>query len=50
MRSPATLVLEAGEGDKDGQFWPKIEILHFQHSYAVEAAHWADLYADMDSP
>ena len=41
IRSVASLILEASEGDKDGEFSAKIHFLHFQHSYAMEAAHWA---------
>lgn len=50
IRSTAALVLEAGEGDKDGEFYSKIEFLHFRHSYAREAAHWAYLFTVTDSP
>ena len=41
IRSVASLVLEAGDGDKDGEFLPKTQFLHFLHSYAMEVAHWA---------
>ncbi len=50
IRSPAALVLAAGEGDKDGELWPKIEFLHFRHLYAMEAARWAHLFTVTDSP
>lgn len=49
-RSIAPLVLAASESDKDGQFWAKIEIYTFRHSGAIERAHWANLFAVMDSP
>ncbi len=49
-QSIASLVLEASEGDKDGEFSTKIEFLHFEHSHAMETAHKADLFADVDSP
>ena len=50
IRSVTSLVLEASEGDKDSVFWPKIEIFTFWHWSAIETAHWADLFAGMDSP
>jgi hypothetical protein len=50
IRSVASLELEASECDKDGEFLPKIEFLHFEHSYAMETVHWAYLFAVMDSP
>ena len=50
IRSVASLILEASECDKDEEFSGKIEILHFLHSYAMEAAHWAHQIADIDCP
>lgn len=41
ISSVASLVLEASEGDKDGEFGGKYQILHFVHSSAMEVAHWA---------
>src|SRR5680860_201934 len=50
IKSLASLVLEAGEGDRDGEFSSKIQVLHFLHSHAMEATHWAYLFTVMDSP
>ena len=50
VRSVASLVLEASESDKHGEFSGKTKLLPFQHSYAMEDAHWAVLFAVMDSP
>ena len=47
--SVASLVLEASEDDKDEEFSGKIRFLHCMHSYAMEAAHWAYLFAVTDS-
>jgi len=50
MRSVASLVLEVGEGDKDGEFWAKIKNFTFRPSGAMEPAHWASLFAVINSP
>ena len=50
VRSVASLVLEASEGDKDGEFSGKTKLLSFHHSCAMEDAQWAYLLTDMDSP
>jgi hypothetical protein len=50
VRSIASLVLEASESDKDGEFSEKTKLLPFQHSYAMEDAHWDVLIAVIDSP
>lgn len=49
IRSIASLVVEASEGDKDRDLSEKIEISPFRHSGAMEAAHLAYLFAVMDS-
>ena len=49
IRSVASLLLEASEGDKEGEFWAKILFWHFLHSHAMQAAHRAHLLADEDS-
>lgn len=50
IKSVASLVLEASEGDKDGQFSKKIKFSRLLHSHAVDAAHWAYLFDVMDRP
>lgn len=50
MRSIAALIVEASENDKLEEFSTKTEVLHFQHSYAMEAAHWVYLFPAMDNP
>jgi len=49
-RTTATLILDAGESDKDGEFSTKIHVFHFLRSHAMEAAHWAYLFTVTDSP
>lgn len=49
-RSIASPVLAASESDKDGQVWAKNKFFTFRHSGAMETAHWAYLFALMDSP
>ncbi len=46
----ATLVHEVSEGDKNEEFSAKIQFLHLLHSYVMEVAHWAYLFAVIDSP
>ena len=48
-RSVASLELAAREGDKDGELWGKNEIFTFRHWGATETAHWAYLFAGIDS-
>ena len=50
LRSVASLVLEGREDDKDGEFSAKVQFLHFLHSCAMEAAHWAYPFAGMNTP
>ena len=50
IRSVASLIHEASESDKDGEFLAKNHFLHFMHSYSKEAAQWTYLVAVMDSP
>lgn len=49
-KGTASLTLEAGESDKDGEFRQKNHFFHFRHLYAMEVAHQAQLFAVMDSP
>ena len=48
--SVASWDLEASDGENDGEPSAKMKLLHFLHSYAMEAADWADLFAVTDSP
>ena len=50
ITSVASLVLEASESDKDGEFPGKIQFLHYQHSHAMETNHCAQLFAAVDRP
>ena len=47
--STAAFVHEENESGKDSEFSPKIKFSHSQHMYAMEAAHWPDLFTAMDS-
>jgi hypothetical protein len=38
------------QGDKDGELLGKNEIFNFRHWGAIETAHWAYLFAVMNSP
>ncbi len=49
QRIVASLVVVVNEDDKDGEFSPKTEILHFWHPHATGAAHWAYLFAVIGS-
>jgi hypothetical protein len=49
IRSVASVLLEASEGDKEEEFSAKNLFWHFLHSHAMQAAHRAYLFADVDS-
>lgn len=50
IRTVASLILDASEGDRDGEFSAKIYLLPFLHSHAMKTAHWVYLFAVIDSP
>jgi hypothetical protein len=48
IRSAASLVLAALEGNKDHELVEKNEIFTFRHWGAIETAHWVYLFAVMN--
>lgn len=50
IRNTAAQIVEVIESGKLEEFSTKTEVLHVQHSYAMEAACWVYLITVMDSP